>query len=99
MQLEGKTILLTGCSGGIGSETGRWIIERGATLVATDAGCGAAPGQLACLRATSSDTLVDSWATVTPGPFGSLPLASVHIDGYALDEMPVVMLGEAKFSP
>jgi NAD(P)-dependent dehydrogenase (short-subunit alcohol dehydrogenase family) len=38
MQLEGKTILLTGCSGGIGSETGRWIIERGATLVATDAG-------------------------------------------------------------
>ena len=62
--------------------------------VAVDAGCAAGPGQLACLRATSNDALVSSWGTITPGAFGSLPLASVHIDGHALDEMPAVMLGE-----
>ncbi len=62
--------------------------------VAIDAGCGAGPGQLACLRATSDETLVDSWATITPGALGPLPLASMHIDGYALNEMPAVLLGE-----
>ncbi len=62
--------------------------------VAIDAGCAAGPGQLACLRGTLSDDLVTSWAALTPGSFGSLPLASVHIDGYALDEMPAVMMSE-----
>jgi carboxylesterase type B len=62
--------------------------------VAIDAGCAAGAGQLACLRSSLSDTLVDSWATITPGPFGTLPLASVHIDGYALNEVPSVMLSE-----
>ncbi len=62
--------------------------------VAIDAGCAAGAGQLACLRSSLSDTLVDSWAMITPGPFGSLPLASVHIDGYALNEVPSVMLSE-----
>jgi NAD(P)-dependent dehydrogenase (short-subunit alcohol dehydrogenase family) len=38
MQLTGMTILLTGCSGGIGSATGRSIVERGGTLIATDLG-------------------------------------------------------------
>jgi para-nitrobenzyl esterase len=61
---------------------------------ATDVGCAAGPGQLGCLRATSADALVASWAAITPGPFGSLPLASVHIDGHALDEMPAVLLAQ-----
>lgn len=61
--------------------------------VAVDSGCPAGPGQLACLRGTANATLVDSWAAITPGPFGTLPLAFVHIDGHALDENPAVMLG------
>ncbi|MCP5057109.1 MAG: SDR family oxidoreductase [bacterium] len=36
MQLDGKTILVTGCGGGIGSETCRLVVARGGSLVAAD---------------------------------------------------------------
>lgn len=38
MQLDRKTILVTGCGGGIGSETCRLVVARGGSLVAADLG-------------------------------------------------------------
>jgi NAD(P)-dependent dehydrogenase (short-subunit alcohol dehydrogenase family) len=38
MQLDGKTILVTGCGGGIGTATCRLVAARGGALVATDLG-------------------------------------------------------------
>jgi len=61
---------------------------------AIDVGCAPGPGQLACLRATSSEAIVSSWASLTLDPTGTLPRANLHIDGYALDEMPSVLLHE-----
>lgn len=61
---------------------------------AVDVGCSAGAGQLACLRATSSGALVSSWATLTLGPTGTFARAEMHIDGYALNEMPSVLLHE-----
>lgn len=48
MQLEGKTILVTGCGGGIGSETCRLIVARGGRLVAADLGSAGASVAEAC---------------------------------------------------
>jgi len=61
---------------------------------AADVGCSPTAGQLTCLRATSNEALASSWATRTLGPTGTLPRADLHIDGYALDEMPSVLIHE-----
>jgi para-nitrobenzyl esterase len=58
--------------------------------VATGAGCPAGPGQLACLRAATGASLVQSLASL-PGSFAGLAPANTALDGYVLAEQPAAL--------